>query len=212
MLFIFPDLVTGLHPVTVYARVTKGGRPVHDANAQLVILVAGQDGSEEGSLRMDLLDNGNGDPDLTQGDGVYSRYVTRYLTPGRYRFRVEVQDNEGAAFTANPFSMANMASAILSNDLQGGLDSKALPDQLMAPCCGSVVRVEERDREPTEAFTRVGWGPVIHLFSVPDPGTDLMPPGRITDLKVLMLESGQLVATWTAPGDDYDAGSVSGYR
>ena len=36
--------------------------------------------------------------------------------------------------------------------------------------------------------------------------------GRITDLKVLMLESGQLVATWTAPGDDYDAGSVSGYR
>ena len=36
--------------------------------------------------------------------------------------------------------------------------------------------------------------------------------GRITDLKVLMLDNGQLVATWTSPGDDYDSGSVSGYR
>ena len=27
-----------------------------------------------------------------------------------------------------------------------------------------------------------------------------------------MLDNGQLVATWTSPGDDYDSGSVSGYR
>ena len=159
------DLVTGLHPITVYAKVSKGGRPVQEAKATLVILVAGQSGLQEGVLTLDLLDNGNGDPDLVRGDGIYSRYVTRYLTPGRYRFKVEVTDNEGEAFTPSAFMDSNL------------LNVEAVPDQLIAPCCGSVVHVEEQDREPTGAFDRVGSGPVIHLFQVPDPSVDLMPPG-----------------------------------
>ena len=39
------------------------------------------------------------DPDLTSGDGIYSRYLTTYPAVGRYSFSVEVDDNDGAAFT-----------------------------------------------------------------------------------------------------------------
>ena len=32
---------------------------------------------------MTLKDNGNGDPDLTSGDGIYSRYLADYPSAGR---------------------------------------------------------------------------------------------------------------------------------
>ena len=89
--------------------------------------------------------------------------------------------------------------------------------QLLAPCCGSKINIKEEDRIPTGAFTRTsdgvaGVSSVIHLLSVPNAEEDQMPPARIIDLRVEMLDNGQLVATWTAPGDDYDVGTVTGYR
>ena len=100
-------------------------------------------------------------------------FPSRYLTPGRYRFRVEVSDDEGQAYTPAA-SWASSAGNLLLAAANVG------PDQLIAPCCGSVVHVDDHDREPTGAFRRVGSGPVIHLFSVPDPSVDLMPPGNRT--------------------------------
>lgn len=62
-------------------------------------------------------------------------------------------------------------------------------------------------------FFRRSKGPVIHLLSVPPSDVDLMPPAPIRDLRIQVLpKSGQLMATWTAPGDDYDVGAVTGYR
>ena len=40
-----------------------------------------------------------------------------------------------------------------------------------------------------------------------------MPPARIGDLKLKVIARRQsVIATWTAPGDDFDAGTVAGYR
>ncbi len=84
---------------------------------------------------------------------------------------------------------------------------------LLKPCCGSRVKIAPEDQVPTGAFTRESQGPVIHLLSVPPKDVDLMPPAKIGDLKIKVLPAdGQLVATWTAPGDDFDVGTVTGYR
>lgn len=39
------------------------------------------------------------DPDLTANDGIYSRYLIQYPAVGRYSFSVEVDNNDGAAYT-----------------------------------------------------------------------------------------------------------------
>ena len=53
---------------------------------------------------------------------------------------------------------------------------------------------------------------VVHLLNVPESqGVDRMPPSRISDLRLTPDSEGQkLSAKWTAPGDDYDHGSVTG--
>ena len=76
-----------------------------------------------------------------------------------------------------------------------------------------MIESQPEDRIPTGAFTRTSKGPVIHLLSVPPSDVDLMPPAPIRDLKIqVQPKSGQLVASWTAPGDDFDVGTVTGYR
>ena len=125
------------------------------------------------------------------GDGIYSRYLTEYFGAGRYSLQLRVHDNENSAFTLN----------IPQNETK------------TPQCCGSVISSDPKDRIPTGAFTRTTKGPVIHLLSVPPSDVDLMPPAAIRDLKIeVQPKSGQLVASWTAPGDDFDIGTVTGYR
>ena len=125
------------------------------------------------------------------GDGIYSRYLTQYFGAGRYSLQLRVHDNKNSAYTLN----------IPKNETQ------------TPQCCGSVIASDPKDRVPTGAFTRTTKGPVIHLLSVPPSDVDLMPPAAIRDLKIeVQPKSGQLVASWTAPGDDFDIGTVTGYR
>ena len=50
-------------------------------------------------------------------------------------------------------------------------------------------------------------------MQVPSASLDLMPPSKVGDLRIRALEDGHtFLAVWTAPGDDYDHGAVSGYR
>ena len=65
----------------------------------------------------------------------------------------------------------------------------------------------------TGSFRRRQSGPVVHLVSVPDAHTDRMPPARIADLRMNVDGEQQVLdVSWTAPGDDFDSGSVSGYQ
>ena len=160
------------------------------------------------------------DSDLSAGDGIYSRYLTKYISPGRYRFTAIATDNSGKAYTVRPNKSVSTSKFKIKSS--GKRDHYypiigQLSPQLLAPCYGSNIHVNEEDRVPTGAFTRTtdgvsGVSSIIHLLAVPNRGEDKMPPARITDLRIEMLENGQLVATWTAPGDDYDFGTVRGYR
>lgn len=50
--------------------------------------------------KLDLLDTGSGDPDVTKGDGIYSRYFSAASVggAGMYTFEVTVTDNGNTAY------------------------------------------------------------------------------------------------------------------
>ena len=142
------------------------------------------------------------DPDIVAGDGVYSRYITKYYGPGRYRFTVFVNDNKHSAYT-------------IQDPRSGRALSFDPPHIETTPvCCGSIIKVPVEHRRHI-SFHREAVGPVINLIDAPSFNNpiDRMPPSKIGDLRVIVNASSRhLKAIWTAPGDDFDSGSVHKYR
>lgn len=139
------------------------------------------------------------DPDLISGDGIYSRYLTHYPVAGRYKMVVSVDDNDGRAFVAT-----------LTNRIR----RFEWPQIAVPPtCCGSTVSLSPDQTEVTGVFSRTVRGPVVEVASVPGQDMDVLPPSRIADLKINVLPgSNKLLAAWTAPGGDFNDGSVNSYR
>lgn len=79
----------------VYAKVSKGSRPVVDA--KVIAKITPVSDQSETQLCIDLRDNGAGDPDVTKDDGVYSRYVEGIKNLGRHRLVVEAKSEGNAA-------------------------------------------------------------------------------------------------------------------
>jgi len=111
------------------------------------------------------------DPDLTANDGIYSRYLTQYPAVGRYSFSVEVDDNDGAAYTVQE---GRGGRAIQAKPPTTGMFSKCyeilakcLRTQMFlgaSMCCGSRVNVPQDLRFSTGHFRRqVNSNPVVHL-------------------------------------------------
>lgn len=191
------DIVTSQKPLAIYAQVIKGSSPVLRADVTVDIRVTQPDSGSGNHFSLRLKDDGSGGADLVSGDGIYSRYLTQYHGAGRYSFDISVHDNQNQAFTVRGPSRSDSSSN----------------DSFKTNCCGSTVKISVDDQIPTGAFIRKTKGPVLHLLSVPPMDVDLLPPASIKDLKIQVLpKSGQLMASWTAPGDDFDVGRVTGYR
>jgi len=89
-------------------------------------------------------------------------------------------------------------------------------------CCGSTVSPSlDLDKSPSKVertgiYRRSVLGPVIHLKNPAKASEDSIPPSRIGDLKIRRLPGAstpdRLMAEWTAPGGDFDEGSVASYR
>ena len=134
---------------------------------------------------------------MVSGDGIYSRYLTQYHGAGRYSFDIFVHDNHHQAFTIRP-ALLNQQSA---DEKTFGGSKKSIIGSAGSDCCGSTITISTEDQIPTGAFIRKAKGPVLHLLSVPPSDVDMLPPAPIKDLKIQVLpKSGQLMASWTAPG------------
>ena len=134
---------------------------------------------------------------MVSGDGIYSRYLTQYHGAGRYSFDISVHDNHLQAFTIRP-ALLNQQSA---DEKTFGGSKKSIIGSAGSDCCGSTITISTEDQIPTGAFIRKAKGPVLHLLSVPPSDVDMLPPAPIKDLKIQVLpKSGQLMASWTAPG------------
>ena len=114
----------------------------------------------------------------------------------RYIFTITVADNSNTAYVHRV-----------------GDDVDTHPqDQPVAVCCGSSREVPASQRQATGQFIRTAAGPVVDIVSV-EMDRDIFPPATIGDLGVTYnSDEEELIASWTAPGDDYNDGEVSGYH
>ena len=197
------------------------------------------------------------DPDLVEGDGIYSRYLGHHTLTGRYKFIVTIDDNDNQAFYIsntnsvtknNRYKSLVMKRKMLLSQRQQQISSQGGPNsstfkrdvtaskeqQQLPPnyanimlevtqnrCCGSSVLPSlQLHNYPQKAiktgiFRRKVDGPVIHAkyFREPVLQEDILPPAKIGNLRIIRLPntSDKLLASWTAPGGDFDIGSVSSY-
>ena len=79
--------------VTIFCRVTRGGKPVVGAEVSATVEVTGAAG-EMAVLLLSLVDDGFGEPDLIEGDGVYTAVLAEYPMLGRYSVKLAVEENE----------------------------------------------------------------------------------------------------------------------
>ena len=188
--------VTAAAPLALFASVTEAGTGLAVLGARVTATCTVTTEAEEVTLEaVQLRDSGAGDPDITAGDGVYSRYLVRYPGPGRYECSLAVTDNSGAAFTLTRDSAAGA----------GGAEE----------CCGSRVQLLGGRRRATGSFVVTSPAALVrHLALGAGAGRgEDMPPARIGDLAVAAAEvPGRVAATFTAPGADWDHGLVAGYR
>ena len=120
-------------------------------------------------------------------DGIYSGYLTQYYGPGRYHVSVMVTDNSG---NAHVMTMSE-------------------PGQ----CCGSMVPHSPENLAPIGLFRRGLSGPGVQVVSVLSENMEEnIRPGKIGDLSITVTNTSQLVLDWTAPGGDFNSGTVVTYR
>lgn len=87
-------------PLILLSEVKKGDYPVLSAKVEVRVSKLEVNGSILYQELFELLDTGSGDPDITKGDGIYTRYFSAANGgPGLYTFEVTVSDNGNTAFT-----------------------------------------------------------------------------------------------------------------
>lgn len=189
--------------VIIYAEVKQGNNPV--VNARVIALVTPPNESDRGEV-YELLDNGQG-ADIQAGDGIYSRYMTRYTTTGRYSVKAQVTDG-GTAVINRGFLTAPAQRT--RRDLRETIEERP------PYCCGNIIPLDQENAFNTGTFNRISVAGSVKVIEIPE--GDTQPPSPVRDFKVslgccsdLGDASHNLTLTWTAPGDDLDDGTVSSY-
>jgi len=85
-------------PLAIYTQILRGASPIFKAKVMVFITVEQTNGSYITLPSLELKDDGYGDPDLVEGDGIYSRYLGHQKLTGRYKFIVTIDDNDNQAF------------------------------------------------------------------------------------------------------------------
>ncbi|XP_050731210.1 calcium-activated chloride channel regulator 1-like [Eriocheir sinensis] len=209
--------------VIIFAEVKQGHSPVVQADVRAVVTPPGEFGTQ---VMYTLLDNGQG-ADRLAGDGIYSRYMTKYPSTGRYSVKAQVINGDKAlinkGFLTSPQRRRRQVEeeGKRKEEEEEDMDEDYLRYFLDGPdvCCGSLVPLSP-DAQPTGPFTRTASGGSIRVTSVTQ--EDVLAPGRIRDLSVGLVGVGwagyslpthaHVTLSFTAPGDDLDFGVVSGYE
>ena len=149
------------------------------------------------------------------------------MDAGRYRFNILVDDNDNNAFYV--LEDKNTRTDLAKMGRQQQQSNNNITDvnygdlyytiSAKRKCCGSTVSPSlGLDQSPSKVertgiFRRSSLGPVIHILNPSKASDDKIPPSRIGDLKIRNLLGAstpdRLMAEWTAPGGDFDEGSVA---
>ncbi|XP_077882775.1 calcium-activated chloride channel regulator 4 [Ictidomys tridecemlineatus] len=183
-------------PMIVYAQVLQGYLPILGASVTAIIE------SNSGKTQvLKLLDNGAG-ADSFKEDGVYSRYFTSYSENGRYNLKVRAHGGTDSA-SRSLRHPPNRAAYIPGWVVDGVIEVNPPKPE-----------TNEDTQTILENFSRTASGGAFVVSNVPGttnaPLPDLFPPSQITDLDATP-EGDQINLTWTAPGDNFDVGTVREY-
>ncbi|XP_055625136.1 calcium-activated chloride channel regulator 1-like isoform X2 [Toxorhynchites rutilus septentrionalis] len=173
-------------PPIIYAEVRKGDLPVQSALVEVMVTrpdkvcLAGSGMANECHEKLKLLDTGAGDPDITKGDGVYSRYFNaeEFGGAGAYQFEVTVSDNGNTAYS-------------LSESATYGV-SKSQP----ARCCGSSIPIPLK--QPLTPFQRTLQPMTVFVTQEQLNDGNRRLVGRISDLSA-DVEGMKVRLSWTSP-------------
>ncbi|KAG8191062.1 hypothetical protein JTE90_008376 [Oedothorax gibbosus] len=181
----FKQTVLQRPPIKLYSEVKKGNFPV--LNIAVTANLYKPDSGEHFTL--ELFDQGDGDPDITRNDGIFSRYISKALDTGYYVLTMTAESNTPETWF-----------------------EKTVQDTKVTTCCGSYFPTDlGYDAGPLKRV-------VAHesLFIESSDNSHVFPPRRIVDLRVdkVMILRGKLsyVLNWTAPGNDYDYGTAIDYQ
>ncbi|KAK3505594.1 hypothetical protein QTP70_021749 [Hemibagrus guttatus] len=175
----------GTKPLLMLAEVTQHYNPVLGASVWATLE------SDKGqSIRLQLLDIGAG-ADSFKGDGTYSRYLTKLLQ-GKYSLKVRVEQKQTEVQLPPYRHSGALYIPGYIDDGEVKLNPPEPPVNLQPVDVGS--------------FTRTVTG---QSFVVKKDVSINFPPNKITDL-IAKLQEDTVLLGWTAPGDDYDLGRVSG--
>ncbi|XP_068219578.1 calcium-activated chloride channel regulator 1-like isoform X2 [Palaemon carinicauda] len=203
------------NPIILYAEVKIGGAAIMNAGvmATLQRLGTNETGGTFSPVRVPLLDLGTGEPDITRGDGVYSRYAPPLEGPARYSLLLSVDAEKGVLALAQAHSRDHdlrhhrhtLAKELVYGEYTDG------HGWITPSCCGSVVPFAHTRQSPP--FTRQITGPTLDIRQGHLLHRDRVPPARIVDLVAWVnTSSGGVVLDWTAVGEDRDWGRAQSYE
>ncbi|CAG7835179.1 unnamed protein product [Allacma fusca] len=178
------DLSMG--PLILFADVKKGNAPVIGADVEAIITASDTKWSTK------LLDSGNGDPDITQGDGVYSKYI---LPPSTIRSGVV---DISVKILTSPFSSKFFGSSV--SDVKS-----------VEPCCGSSLLGVAQNLMKTMPYTeRLVASYSVKVMNIR--ASHAYPPSRVGDFQFIESVDKNVTFKFTSPGEDYDEGTPSSYQ
>jgi len=167
--------------LTLFTKIRRGAQPVVNASVSASIEIETEIGTFVGISPRWMFDDGSGDDDVIQGDGIYTLTITDYPTTGRYKFSINADDRDTHAYATTKVSVNN------------GIKQSAVHGTL-----------------GTQAFSRTVFGPVVHLSSIPEEDV-VPPSKIGDLVIVVSDNNDTLFASWTAGGGDLHAGTVSSY-
>lgn len=140
------------------------------------------------------------DPDVTRGDGVYSRYFI--VPPGETPSSTQLEIS--ARVVINPYRARYVAVPPSSPT------STPVSQQ---HCCGSFVEPADKTQYKILPFAeRSSNSLLLRVSDIPPLG--FYNPGRIGDLRIAAMDRAKrnLTLSWTAPGEDLDQGVPASYQ
>ncbi|XP_053549870.1 calcium-activated chloride channel regulator 1-like [Bombina bombina] len=188
---ISTNTITFPNPVIIAAEVKQGFSAILGVNVTATIE------PEFGNpFFLTLLDDGAG-ADVAKDDGVYSKYLFSFTQNGRFSVNVDVEWEDTA--TLIPVKISR--SMYIPGYIENGTINMNPPRPLASEAESTIQSFRRTVTSGSGSVTNVS-----HQTT-----TDMFPPCRITDLDAKM-ENGYVWLSWTAPGDNYDQGTVSRYE
>ena len=168
--------------------------------------------------------------DTQSSDDNYES-ITEILSPGKsgksyleHKWTVDVNGGAAVTFYIEAYHSPNSEGddfefsystddqaytymlTVVKTENNSGYQTFSLPNSL-----SGTVYIRVTDTDQTRGNTFIDTIYIDHMYIESSPSTDTTPPSQVTDLNTSIGDYGQVILTWTAPGDDDNTGIASEY-